>query len=537
MSETIDNPPVNFSLTPYTGTWTKAEAAHLLRRTMFGPTLEQINDAVADGMNTSVTNLLQIPAIGEPLAYDPAETIVPHGAPWSTAVYPADPQQAQAVDLARAKSLGAWMMRRLNYEGVSIAEKMSLFWHNHFSAVLSFDQRSSYNYHALIRQYALGNFKQFVKDMTVNTCMLEFLNGNTNTVYSPNENYARELLELFTIGKGEQIGSGDYSNYTEQDVAAGAKILTGYVVDGLRSNTTTPSAVFIPLFHDVTNKTLSYHFGGQNVANNGAMEYADYIDIIFGEDEVAHYICRKIYRYFVNYDITPDVETNIIADLAQTMISNNYNVLPVMDQLLRSEHFYDVGLRGSIIRGPIEMLFSMFNSTKTQLNFDLDTDSDMYLNLYAFAENLGQAYGAPPSVAGWPEYYQAPAYSKLWVNATHIKSRFGLAYYFTILTGIPVNGENLKLDVLPFLDSLTDPSIATAVIDDICDVFFPKPVSSSKKLVLKTLLLGGQPDFEWTIQYGEYQGDPGNPATYSPVKQKIELVLLQVFQMPEFHTF
>lgn len=537
MAETIENPPIGYSLTPYTGTWTKAEAAHLLRRALFGPTLQQINDAVSNGMNATVTSLLQIPAIAEPLAYDPAETIAPFGSSWVNAVYPPDQVQAQAVDTARAKSLGAWMMRRINHEQLSIAEKMCLFWQNHFAAVLSFDQRSSYNYFALIRQHALGDFKQLIKDMTINTNMLEFLNGGSNTLYSPNENYAREVLELFTIGKGPQIGEGDYSNYTEEDVAAGAKIFTGYIIDGLRSNTApTPQAVFVPLLHDNSSKQLSYHFDGVSVPNAGANEYANYIDIIFAEDEVANHICRKIYRYFVNYDLTTDVETNVIPDMAQTLISNSYNILPVMDQLLKSEHFYDVGLRGSILRGPLDMLFSMFNSTQTQLNYDLATDSDMYLYLYAFGENLGQAYGSPPAVAGWPAYYQAPSYTKLWVNATHLKTRFGIAYYFTLFTGIPVNGENLKLQVLPFLNNLSNPYDADAVIDDICDVFFPKPISAGQKIVLKSLLLGGQPDFEWTIQYNEYLADSGNPTFYLPVQQKVELVLWQVFQMPEFHT-
>lgn len=537
MAETIENPPVSYSLTPYTGTWTKAEAAHLLRRALFGPTFQQIQDAVANGMNATVASLLQVPAIGEPLAYDPAETEAAFGTSWVNTVYPADQVEAQNVDLARAKSLGAWMMSRMNNETLSVVEKMSLFWQNHFAAVLSFDQRSSYNYFALIRQHALGNFKQLVKDMTINTNMLEFLNGGSNTLYSPNENYAREVLELFTIGKGPQIGSGDYSNYTEQDVAAGAKIFTGYIIDGLRSNTvTTPQSVFVPLLHDNSGKQLSYHFGSVSVANAGANEYANYIDIIFGQDEVAYHICRKIYNYFVNYDLTPSVESDVIDGLAQTMIANNYEVMPVIEQLLKSEHFYDVALRGSILRGPLDMLFSMFNSTETQLNYDLATNSDMYLYLYYFGENLGQAYGEPPAVAGWPAYYQAPSYTKLWVNATHIKTRFGIAYLMTLYSGVPINGENLKLQVLPFLNNLSNPYDAVAVIDDISDIFFPKPISASQKLILKTLLLGGQPDFEWTIQYNEYLADPTNPTYYLPVQQKVELVLWQVFQMPEFHT-
>lgn len=537
MSETIDVQPISHSLTPYTGTWNRATASHLLRRTMFGATRQQINDAIANGMNATVTTLLQMPVPTQPLAYSPDETIAAFGTTWVNSVYPPNVTQAQTVDTARALSLAAWLMERINTEQVSIGEKMSVFWQNHFAAVYSADQRASYNYFALIQQHALGNFKQFVKDMTIDPNMLMFLNGATNNVFSPNENYARELLELFTIGKGPQIGAGDYSNFTEEDVASGSKILTGFVVDGIRSDTmTSPVATFIPLFHDNSAKQLSYHFGGVSVSNNGAQEYEDYVDVIFNEDEVATYICTKLYRYFVNYDLTPTVLSTVIPDMAATMIANNYNVLPVLDELLKSQHFYDAALRGSILKSPLDMLFSMFNTTGTVLNYPVATRYEMNLYLYVFAENLSQAYGAPPSVAGWPAYYQAPSFTKLWVNSTHIKSRFTYAYYVTLFSGIMIGGEALKLKVLPFLDGLSDPTSATIVIDDICDLFFPKPVSAGKKATLKFLLLGGQPDFEWTIQYNEYISNPGN-ATYSqPVQQKVETVLFQVFQMPEFQT-
>jgi uncharacterized protein (DUF1800 family) len=202
-------------MNPYSGPWTKAEAAHLLKRTLFGPTNQQMLDAVSNGLNATVSALLQTPVIDQPLSYDPAETIVPMGTTWVTAVYPANATQAQLVENARIKSLGAWMLKRLNTEPGTIAEKICLFWHNHFGATAGNDSRGTYNYLMTIRQHSLGNVKQLVKDITIDPNMLLFLNGGTNNVFSPNENYARELLELFTIGKGPQIGPGDYSYYTE----------------------------------------------------------------------------------------------------------------------------------------------------------------------------------------------------------------------------------------------------------------------------------------------------------------------------------
>lgn len=534
----IENPQVvSYSLTPYTGPWTKAEAAHLLRRTMFGPTNQQILDAVANGMNTTVTTLLQIPAVSDPLSFHPDESIAAFGTTWVNSVYPTDPIQAQAVETARQWSLGGWIMERINTEQVSIAEKMCLFWQNHFAATAGFDARATYDYHMLIRQHALGNFRQFVKDITIDPNMLLFLNGATNNVFSPNENYARELLELFTIGKGPQIGPGDYTNYTEDDVAAAAKILTGYYVDGLRSDTlTSVSAVYNGILHDTSTKTMSAHFGSAVIPDNGANEYADLIDVIFQQNEVANFICRKLYRYFVCFDLTTNVETNVIPDMAATLVANNYDVLPVLTQLFTSEHFYDISVRGAIIRGPLDMLYSMFNATGTSPNFNLATDQEMLLNLYWFAEVMGQAYAAPPSVAGWPAYYQEPAFSKLWANSTILKTRFDVVYLVTILTGIPVNGDNLKLDALNFVDNLSFPTDAPTVIDDMCDIFCPKGVDAVQKAILKSILTNGQPDFEWTLQYNEYLANPGNLTYSDPVRIRVEFVLARLFQMPQFHT-
>lgn len=530
--------PVSYSLSPYAGAWTKAEAAHLLRRTMFGPTNQQILDAVADGMATTVTNLLQIPVVGDPLAYDTNETIVPYGSTWVNAVYPSDVAQAQLVETARQLSLGSWIIERINTEQVSIAEKMCLFWQNHFAATPSADSRATYDYHMLIRQYALGNFKQFVKDMTINPNMLLFLNGATNNVFFPNENYGRELLELFTIGKGPQIGPGDYTNYTEDDIFNAAKVLTGYYVDGLRSDTlTSVSAVYNSILHDTSTKTFSSHFGNAMISDNGANEYGDLIDMIFLQDECAYFICRKIYRYFVNYDLTAAVEANVIPDLANTLIANNYDILPVMSQLLQSDHFYDIAIRGAIIRGPLDAVFSMFNATGTIPNFDLTTDSQMRVLLYGFCEQQGQSYASPPSVSGWPEYYQEPAFSQLWINATTLKNRFDAAAGLTLITGIPVNGEFLRLDALNFLDNLSDPTQPTVIIDDLADVFAPKGLNAAQKLILKNILLSGLTVSDWQMEYGLYLSDPSNTTYSDPLKSRVSQVLNYMFRMPEFHVF
>ncbi len=537
MPENEPVPGVSLSMTPYTGQWTKAEAGHLLRRTTFGATNQEILDAVANGMNATVTSLLQIPAIGDPLAFHPNETVVAAGQTWVNAVYPSNQVDALAVDGARQFSIAAWMMDRLNVETLTIAEKITLFWHNHFSANPGVDMRMAYDYHMLLRSQALGDFKQMVKDVTVNPCMLVFLNGASNNVFSPNENYGREFLELFTIGKGPQLGPGDYTNYTEDDVAAAAKIFTGYYVNGILSDTLTGvTAVYDTLLHDHTNKTLSSKFNNAVITANGANEYSDFIDVVFQQDEVAHHICRKLYRYFVNYDLTPAVETTVITEMANTMIANNYQILPVLTELFTSEHFYDISVRGALIKGPLEMLYTMLNSCDSAPGFSLAINSEMLLNVYWFAESMGQGYFIPPSVAGWPAYYQEPSFSKLWVNATHIKTRFDASLWMTAGTGIPVGGENWKINALNFLDALSDPYQPATIIDDMADVFCPKGLGVIQKATLQAILTSGITVNDWQMEYSDYQANIGNPTFEDPIRTRVEFTLARLFQMPEFQT-
>lgn len=519
----------------YNGPWTSAEAAHLLRRTTFGASYAQIQLFVNNGLNTSVNQLLTLTPINQPLAYDAQEQIVGFGQTWVNAVYPADVTANQQTEAARRKSLGAWLMKNINQEQCNLTQKMLFFWQNHFGVTSSGDARAMYQFLSILQQYALGNVKELVKAVATDPCMLLFLNGSTNTVFSPNENFSRELLELFSIGKGAQLSAGDYSNYTEQDVAAGSKIFTGFVVQGVRSATQPQvTSQFMPQLHDNSNKTLSYHFGNQVISANGQQEHLTYIDLIFAQPETAKYICRKLYRYFVNYDISQWVEINIIDEMAQLLMNNNYEVAPVLDTLFKSEHFYDIAVRGAIIKAPFEAIFSMLNATGSMVNFDLQTSSQMYLTLYTLADQMGQDYAAPPSVAGWTAYYQAPAFYKLWINSTYLKKRFDVAALMTT-NGLTVNAQNFSLNFLGLLNGLSTPASAPSVIEDLCMVFCPKAIDAADQLYLKSLLTNGLPDFEWTLQYNEYLNDPTNPTFYNPVVLRMKAVLNTLFRMPQFH--
>jgi len=530
---------ISYNLLPYSGAWTKVEAGHLLRRTMFGPSNQQMLNAVSNGLNSTVSSLMNIPLVDKPLSFRDEEGIASIGSTWVTSLYPVDNEMKNNTNTARVKSLNAWIMENINNEqnDLSIAEKMCLFWQNHFGVSPTADARGSFNYLVLLRQHALGNFKELTKAVSINPEMLVFLNGNKNSVASPNENFARELLELFTIGKGPQVGPGDYTNYTEYDISECAKILTGYIVKGNRSSTETSNyAEYVDFKHDGTIKTLSSKFGNAEIQPNGADEYADLLDVIFLQDEVSKHICRKLYRYFVGSEISTKVEDNVISGLSTTLKDNSFEIKPVLEQLFKSEHFYDESLRGCLIKSPLDMFFSIWNGTQTKADYDLDTRYNMYLAVYYQGNKLDQAYLKPTSVAGWPAYYQEPSYTRLWLNASLIKERFDIIQWWVKRGGIKKNGLSFSVEGLFFLNNLPKANNATSVIDNMVEVFLPKGTTASQKLNLKSILTDGLPDFEWTIQYNEYLLNLDDPVYVDPIVKRIKETLAALFILPEFQT-
>ncbi|NUO01583.1 MAG: DUF1800 family protein, partial [Saprospiraceae bacterium] len=347
---------VTSGLEPYSGPWAFEQAAHLLRRTMFGPTYEQIKTVRDQGMNATVAQLFQdLPLPAPPINYyfeeDPN---VPVGSTWIDAPY------STTVNLAqyRGRSLRGWTLGQILEEGISVREKLVLFWLNHFGIGNVNDPKFNYRHSNLLRTHAWGNFKQLIKDITISPSMLRFLNGNQNTRIAPNENYARELLELFTIGKGPQVGPGDYTNYTEDDVLQMAKVLTGWRDRGYNTlNAATPVESFFQAnLHDTGVKQLSHRFDNVTISNLGNQEYAHLVDIIFQKDEVARFISRKLYRWFIYYIITDDAEANVIEPMAQLLIANNYELAPVLKALLSSAHFYDMLNVGPMIKNPLDFV-------------------------------------------------------------------------------------------------------------------------------------------------------------------------------------
>ncbi|MDX1940907.1 MAG: DUF1800 domain-containing protein [Saprospiraceae bacterium] len=277
----------------------------------------------------------------------------------------------------------AWVQRMANPNESSLLERMSFFWHGHFacqskSGILAVTQLNT------IREHALGNFRDLVLAIAKDPSMIRFLNNQQNRKDSPNENFARELMELFTIGRG---------HYTEQDIKEAARAFTGW------SSTVAGEFIFRERQHDFGQKT----FMGKKGNFNGD----DIIDIILEKRETAGFITRKIYRHFVN----EEVNEQIVKDLANQFYKSNYDISKLMRGIFESEWFYADENMGTKIKSPVELVAGIMRT----LNVQFSNDQAILFTQKA----LGQMLFNPPNVAGWPG-------GKSWIDNATLMFRLNL---------------------------------------------------------------------------------------------------------------
>jgi uncharacterized protein (DUF1800 family) len=430
--------------------WDARLAGHLLRRTMFGPRPGEIVSAAGMTPARVVDQLLA--DASPPAPPDAWVTEAPYASP--------TPEQQQLYQ-TRMNALRFWWLNLMLTQGVSLRERMVLFWHNHFSTEARDVQvpQLMYQQNQTLRQYALGNVKDLVKAVTRDPAMLIYLDGRLNQVGRPNENYSRELMELFTMG---------VNNYTQRDVSEAARALTGWIVNGLQ-------AAFVQRRFDAGTKTI--------LGRTGAFNDTNVVDILFDQWQTAMFLCRKLYRTFVYQE--PDEA--VVAELADTLRENQYEIRPVLRKLLLSAHFFDETTRGSQIRSPIDLVVG------TARMLSVTQASPVYLTGYAGL--LDQTLLDPPNVAGWPGY-------RSWVSTTTLPNR--QVFVDEVLDGRPraMYRQTFTFpaaDVLGLARSLPAPNDAVALIKDLSETLFGIPIDEAQQKTFLDALLQGAAVYDWTI--------------------------------------
>ena len=360
---------VGVALAPYQGPWNARLAAHLLRRAGFGGTPEEIATAADAGMHLSVNKLLAI--FPESLPERPQADL--SFGPLTT------PQQRIAAVVATQ----LWWLNRMLLSPNQLREKMVYFWSAHFTSVI-YDKGITpdmmVQQNNLFRTYALGNYDALTHEIAKDPAMLRFLDGALNRKQHPNENFARELMELFTMGIG---------NYTEEDVRETARAFTGNSLD--RNG----KFIFYPTVHDDGMKTV--------LGKTGTFTGDEVIDVIMRHPATGRYIARKFLRAFV-YD---NPEPALVELVAERFRVSGYDAKSVLDVLLRSNVFYSGRAYRSLVRSPIELAIATHRMLgATQLGLPV---------LYSVAA-MGQAVMQPPNVSGWPG-------GAMWLNSNSILQR------------------------------------------------------------------------------------------------------------------
>lgn len=567
-------------------------AAHLLRRATFGATKKQIDAFAALTPADAVTALFR-QALPDP-------------------VLPIDPKTGQEwflTGVTDANSDGGdlegffkkWLIGQMMSAGVSPAlslaysarEKVVHFLHTHFTTITSKvgNSRSLYFQNALFRFYALDalkadpdvNFKNLTVKVSIDNAMLRLLDGNLNVKGSVNENYGRELLELYTIGRGLEgtlppsPAPGDYILYTEDDVKAAARVLSGWDVDddfalididtnlpkgkvkgsltNASSHDNDPKQFSARLNNVVVQGNPALMNGGNSTEESATDEIQQLIDLLYSKPETAKNICWKIYRFFVYAPHTPEdsliIDTPIISEMANTFAANNFKLQPVIENLLRSQHFYEAAGAatdvkddnfGGIIKSPLDLVVQTMRFFEVPITDMTTSPAEFYDQtgeILSHVTTQSMNFYEPYDVAGYDAYHQFPIYHRYWITPNTLANRYNFirsvitatepgmfkinVFDFVknnIANGTAANAKLLVVEVvtylLPIAESLT---------------FNAAPADAAASLTAKRLnyflavFLQSFDEAYWNTRWNEGAGD---------LRDQLEYLFNAVMQSPEY---
>ena len=539
----------------YTQPLTAKTAAHLFRRATFGPTQKEITAFTGLTAGQAVQQLISNANYSPPPPVDLDSTKSTAGQPYLDKPFNGD----RNFDFGHY--LRYWWLGLMTSQTAppSLLDKLTLFWQNHFVTTREIvdDYRFVNQYLLLLRNNALGNFRTLVTQISKNPAMLRYLNGNENEVGKPNENYARELQELFTVGAFDFAGT---KNYTEDDVKEAARVLTGWKYQNYWvANSTSFGTTFSLTKHDKTNKTFSSHYNNTVITGRstnpsatvtaGDGELDDLVTMLLKHPQTPRFICRKLYRWYVNPNVTQTIEDNVIIPLAQFFASaeNNYAIQPVLVKLLTSQIFFDESNRAALIKSPVELAVGamrFFNQPVPDMTTDYAAFKIYFDFMFWRMRDMQMALIDQPSVFGYEPYYQT-GYSKIWMNTTTIalRSDYTDAYIWRWLQVKP--DYKMGIDLLAWTTSLqsnfSDVAGTTAISCADVQAAFAKNLfatdlfQSQVDFLIDTIMMQGIPRSSWTFEWNAYRSAPDNTNKRNAVTWRLQNLMKYMLRMAEYH--
>lgn len=416
--------------------WNRRRAAHLFRRAGFAGNTEQLDAAVGSDPHTIVSQWLDDVS--------------------SSGAFNIQMQRLADSVLASGNSqrLAAWWLYRMLHTPNQLVEKMTLFWHGHFATSADKVEEAALMHaqNEMLRGHALGDFGEMVHAISRDPAMLVYLDSDTNRKAHPNENYARELMELFCLGEGR---------YTETDIRELARCFTGWEIRRGKFR-------FNRHQHDDGEKTIFDRRGGF-----GGDEA---VDLVLDQPAAPQFICRKLVRYFVMDELEPDAE--LLAALTTQFRSEGLRIAPLVSRVLTSRLFFSADALAAKIRSPVELAIGFLRALKAT------TDT---ISLTSAIAAAGQSVFYPANVKGWDG-------GRAWINSSTLLARSNL------IAGI-LESENTKYAGGP-LEQLVERNDATSpdrLVDWLTDLLLAAPLPAAAREQLVDLAR-------------ECQADPGRQA-------------------------
>jgi uncharacterized protein (DUF1800 family) len=368
------------ALEPYRGPWNARLAAHLLRRAAFGGTQPEVQRLAGMPMNAAVDSLVNFsPAAGPaspPPLYDPRQAILQKFGGALRALMADDMARREFGKEVRRNErksvldLQRWWLNRMLTSPAPLQEKMTLYFHGHFTTATiqkGVTPKMTFDQNQLFRENALANLRELTWKVSIDPAMLIYLDNARSDAEHPNENYARELMELFTLG---------VDHYTENDVRESARAWTGWIVARR-----TGKAVFVAGRHDNGSKTF--------LGKTGNFSGRDVVDVIYGQPACAVFWANSLLNFFVYNNPEPQ----LVDAVAKLILKNDYNLRPVMSTLLRSNVFYSGRAYRALVKSPVEFVIGTYKAFGLP---EIDPSAQRAL------AQMGQMLFYPPNVAGWP---------------------------------------------------------------------------------------------------------------------------------------
>jgi hypothetical protein len=476
--------------------WGRKWAAHLYRRAAFGPSRDDLLEAERLGPQGTLDLLFQ----GRPHLQEVTETLVDAGR-----------IAAECED--GGEQLRAWWLYCMLQGGHPLREKLTLFWHNHFATSLVKVQSTAlmFRQNCLLREHALGRFGPLLQAVSLDGAMLLWLDSNNNVKGRPNENYARELMELFSLGVG---------HYTEKDVREAARAFTGWRTDGVNFR-------FEARFHDSGSKTV--------LGQTGLWDAGDVVRILLEQPATAKFLVRKLYHFLVSEKTVP--ADSLLEPLCESFRKSDYDIAGLVRTILASRHFYSSHAFRQRIKGPVEYVLGAVHAVyRRYKEEETDYRPIRPLVLSNRLGAMGQHLFAPPNVKGWPG-------GPTWLNTSTLLERdnFAAALAMGTLWANRYSASSRLTSAASLADTPEEPPPPRAIdparlLEEDGGVGGTAPSASSPEDVVRMLLdlylPGGiRPEVRAKLVAFVAEGQPAGPRLARRVREAVHAILT----MAEYH--